>query len=122
MPDEPDIPQPIRGWFGWAKRGRIWRIGPLCIKRWRFESPLTVRYLCRQSREIAVCNRMVYVPWLHWTLSRWRVGRFATTAECNEIARMRLPITDLKRTNVVVTARGPVVIDWEAISLARHSC
>lgn len=112
---EPDIPQPITRWIGRLRRGQtiVWRIGPLCIKRWRPRiSPAAVKKLCRLSRETFVCNRLIYIPWLHWTISRWRVGRFATTAECNAIARQRFPIGDLKRTNVIVTAKGPVVIDF----------
>jgi hypothetical protein len=91
----------------------IWKIGPLCIKRWIPRvSPAEVRQRCLISREIPVCNRLVYVPWFHWTVSLWRYGQPATHEVCNALLALYPVLGDLHPANVVLTKRGPVVIDF----------
>jgi hypothetical protein len=91
----------------------IWKVGPLCIKRWsRQGSPVDVRLRCRVSHEIPVCNSMWYVPWLHWTLARWVVGKPATHELCNRLLARFPALGDLHPGNILCTAKGPVAIDF----------
>jgi hypothetical protein len=97
---------------GGESRG-IYKLGPLCVKRWsRQISPADVRLRCRVSREIRVCNSMWYVPWLHWTVARWVDGEPATHEACNRLL-VRFPgLRDLHPGNVLAEARRVVVIDF----------
>ena len=91
----------------------IWKLGPLCIKRWSPRvSPAEVRCRCRVSRDVPVCNRMWYVPWLHWTLARWFVGEPATHEACNALLALFPVLADLHPGNVFATQAGPVVVDF----------
>jgi hypothetical protein len=64
----------------------VWKLGPLCIKRWSPRTPpAEVRLRCRVSRDVPVCNSMWYVPRLHWTVARWVVGEPATHEACNRL-------------------------------------
>jgi hypothetical protein len=91
----------------------IWKLGPLCIKRWSPRIlPAEVRLRCRISREIPVCNRMRYVPWLHCTVARWVVGEPATHEACNRLLARFPGLRDLHPGNVLFTQRGPVVCDF----------
>lgn len=91
----------------------VWKLGPLCIKRWSPRiSPAEVRARCRVSREIPVCNRMCYAPWLHWTLARWVAGKPATHEACNRLLARFPELRDLHPGNVVVGRRGAVVVDF----------
>ncbi|RIK82878.1 MAG: hypothetical protein DCC68_05020 [Planctomycetota bacterium] len=91
----------------------VWKLGPICIKRWSPRvSPAEVRLRCRISREIPVCNAMWHAPWFHWTLARWIVGEPATHEACNRLL-VRFPgLRDLHPGNVVVGRRGVVVVDF----------
>ncbi len=91
----------------------IWRIGPVCVKRWRTKiEPVDVWRRCQVSRQIAVCNSMWYVPWLHWTISRWRFGPQATHAECNRLLAENPGIGDLHPGNVVLKGVGVWVVNF----------
>ncbi len=97
----------------------IWRLGPVCVKRWSLRvSSVEVRLRCRVSREIPVCNRMWYVPWLHWTVARWVVGEPATHEACNRLLRRFPLLRDLHPGNVVVGRRGAVVVDFGVRAVA----
>jgi hypothetical protein len=104
-------------WFcryavGGESRG-IWKLGPICIKRWSPRiSPAEVRRRCRISRENPVCNRLLYVPWFHWTVSLWRRGEPATHDACNALLARYPVLADLHPANIVMTRHGPVVIDF----------
>jgi hypothetical protein len=98
----------------------IWKVGPICIKRWGTRvSPSEVRRRCQISREICICNRLWYVPWFHWTVSFWRHGQPATHAACNELLARYPVLADLHPENVVVMPRGTVVVDF---ALLRVRC
>jgi hypothetical protein len=87
----------------------VWKVGPLCVKRWSPRvSPAQVRLRCRASREIPVCNRMWYVPWLHWTVARWVVGVAATHQACNRLLARFPSLRDLHSGNVISGWRGVV--------------
>jgi hypothetical protein len=60
---------------------------------------------------VPVCNRMRYVPWLHWTVARWVVGEPATHEACNRLLARYPGLRDLHPGNVVVGRRG-VVVDF----------
>ncbi len=91
----------------------IWRLGPICVKRWSpLISPAEVRLRCRVSREVLVCNRMWYVPWPHWTLARWIVGEPATHEACNRLLARFPGLRDLHPGNVMVGRRGGVAVDF----------
>jgi hypothetical protein len=91
----------------------IWKLGPLCIKRWSPRvSPTEVRLRCRISRQIPVCNSMRYVPWLHWTVARWLSGQPVTHDVCNVVLAALPALADLHPGNILVTCQGPVVIDF----------
>jgi hypothetical protein len=91
----------------------IWKLGPLCIKRWSPRiSPSEVRERCLVSRAVPVCNSMRYVPWLHWTLARWVVGEPATHEACNRLLARFPGLRDLHPGKVVVGRRGVVVVDF----------
>jgi hypothetical protein len=95
----------------------VWKVGPLCIKRWSPRvSPADVRRRCRVSREILICNRLLYVPWFHWTVSFWRHGQPATHEACNALLAEHPILADLHPGNVVVTKRGSFVIDFTLAS------
>lgn len=91
----------------------IRRLGPFCVKRWSLRvSPAEVRSRCRVSREIPVCNRMWYVPWLHWTVARWIVGEPATHEACNSMLAAHPALCDLHPGNVIQFRSEPTVIDF----------
>jgi hypothetical protein len=91
----------------------IWKIGPLCVKRWSPRiTPADVRRRCRVSREIPICNRLVYVPWLHWTISRFRYGQPAAHETCNALLARFSTLSDLHPGNVIVMQHGAIVIDF----------
>ena len=91
----------------------VWKIGPLCVKRWSpGVSPADVRRRCRVSREISVCNAMWYVPWLHWTVARWGVGEPAAHEACNRLLARFPGLRDLHPGNVIVGRNGAVVVDF----------
>lgn len=85
----------------------IWRLGPICIKRWSPRvSPAEVRLRCRVSREIEACNSMWYVPRLHWTVARWVAGEPATHEACNRLLARFPVLRDLHPGNVIEARRG----------------
>jgi hypothetical protein len=91
----------------------IWKLGPLCVKRWSQQvSPVDVRLRCRVSCEIPVCNSMCYLPWLHWTAARWVVGEAATHEACNQLLAGFPDLRDLHPGNVLATPRGLVAFDF----------
>lgn len=91
----------------------IWKLGPVCIKRWSPRvSPADVRERCQVSRAVTVCNSMWYVPWLHWTVARWIVGEPASYESCNSILKHNAGLADLHPANVFLTANGPIVLDF----------
>jgi len=104
-------------WFcrhaGGGESRDIWKLGPLCVKRWSPRvTPVEIRRRCRVSREIPICNRLMYVPWFHWTVSFWRHGVPATYDACNALLALYPALADLHPANVVVTERRSVVIDF----------
>jgi hypothetical protein len=91
----------------------IWKLGPMCLKRWSPRvPPAVVRQRCRVSRDMPVCNRMCYIPWFHWTLARWCHGMPATHDACNELLAKVPVLADLHPGNVRDTRRGAVVVDF----------
>jgi hypothetical protein len=91
----------------------IWKLGPLCIKRWSPRvKPAEVRCRSQVSRDVPVCNRMLYVPWVHWTLARWCHGKAATHEACNALLALFPVLADLHPGNVFATQAGPVVVDF----------
>jgi hypothetical protein len=98
----------------------IWKVGPLCLKRWSPRvPPAEVRRRYRVSRDTPVCNSMWYVPWFHWTIARWCHGKPATHEACNALLALFPILADLHPGNVFATPCGPVVIDFTLNS--RHS-
>ncbi len=88
----------------------IWRLGPVCIKRWSHHiSPANVWLRCRVSRALPVCNSMWYIPWLHWSLARWVVGEPATHDACNRLLARFPELQDLHPGNVVAGRHWTVV-------------
>jgi hypothetical protein len=93
----------------------IWKLGPICLRRWSQRvPPEKVRFRCRVSRVVPVCNSMWYVPWLHWTVARWVAGKPATHEACNRLLARFPGLRDLHPENVVVGRRGAVVVDFGA--------
>jgi hypothetical protein len=91
----------------------IWKLGPVCIKRWSNRvAAAEVRRRCRVSHNVSVCNSMRYVPWFHWTLARWCQGEPATHEACNSVLAAYPILADLHPGNVLATIRGPVVFDF----------
>jgi hypothetical protein len=91
----------------------IWKLGPLCLKRWSSRtSPADVRERCRISRAVPACISMWYVPLFHWTFARWIVGEPATHAACNRLLARFPVLRDLHSGNVLVTRRGLTVVDF----------
>jgi hypothetical protein len=91
----------------------IWKLGPICIKRWsRRIPPAEVRRRCRISRKIPICNCLLYVPWFHWTITRWVHGLPATHVACNFLLALHAELTDLHPGNVLMSKGIPVVIDF----------
>jgi hypothetical protein len=106
-----------RRWFarlpGGGESRDIWKLGPLCTKRWSLRvSPTEVRIRCRLRRDIPICNRLWYVPWFHWTVSLWRDGKPATYDACNWLLVKYPVLADLHPANVIVTKRRLVAIDF----------
>lgn len=98
---------------GGAESRDVWKLGPICIKRWSPRiSRADVRLRCRVSREIPVSNSMCYMPWLHWTVARWVVGEPASHETCNQILARFPTLRDLHPGNVVAGRRGAVVVDF----------
>jgi hypothetical protein len=86
---------------------------PICIKRWSPRvSPAEVRLRCRVSLEVPVCNRMWYVPWLHWTVACGVVGEPATHEACNRLLARFPRLRDLHPGNILQGSRGVVVLDF----------
>ncbi len=120
---EPDVARRVADRFwqfvriarlpGGGESRDIWKLGPLCIKRWSPRvSPAEVRERCRVSRAIPVCNSMWFVPWLHWTLARWVHGQPATHEACNSLLAAHRVLVDLHPGNVLSTEECSVVIDF----------
>jgi hypothetical protein len=91
----------------------IWKLGPLCLKRWSPRvTPIEVRERCRISRSLPVCNSTWYIPWLHWTIARWVHGEPASHGLCNSVLASYYALADLHPANVVATKNGPVIFDF----------
>jgi hypothetical protein len=90
-----------------------WRLGPVCVKRWSRRSlPVDVRLRCHVSRDVTVCNRIRYVPWLDWTVARWVVGEPATREVRNRLLARFPGLRDLNPGNVLAGRRGATVVDF----------
>jgi hypothetical protein len=95
----------------------IWKLGPLCIKRWSMRvGPTEVRRRCHVSRTIPACNSMPYVPWFHWTLARWRYGQPSTHDTCNQMLAAFPILRDLHPGNVVGATDDAIVLDFMVAS------
>ena len=98
----------------------IWKLGPICIKRWSPRVPPSeVRKRCRISRAVPVCNSMWYVPWFHWTVARWVHGEPATHEACNSLLALHATLGDLHPENVLSTRTGMVICDFALRSRTR---
>jgi hypothetical protein len=104
---------------GFGESRDIWKLGPLCVKRWsRRISPTEVRERCRISRMVSICNSMCYVPWFHWTVARWVVGSPADHDTCNRALILAPTLADIHPGNALATDQGLVVIDFAIRSSA----
>jgi hypothetical protein len=73
----------------------IWKLGPLCVKRWSPRVlPTEVRQRRRISRNISASNTMPYIRWRHWTLANYAFGIPASHECCNRLLRSFSQLTD----------------------------
>ncbi len=91
----------------------IWKLGPICIKRWsRHISAADIRDRCHVSRVLNACNSMWYIGLLHCTIARWRCGQPARHEFCNSVLATYPILCDLHPGNVLATESGLMVIDF----------
>ncbi|RIK81899.1 MAG: hypothetical protein DCC68_07540 [Planctomycetota bacterium] len=98
---------------GGGESREIWKLGPICIKRWsRRIASADIRERCRTSRKVLACNSMWYFSPLHLTVAYWVFGTPATHEVCNNLLIEHRSIGDLHPGNVYVEFGRTRILDF----------